>query len=284
MTSLHESTIAFIGSGAMGEAMIKGLLTRQLITADHLIGSDPVAARRDFITATYQVPTTEDNRHAVAQADIVVMSIKPQALGAVAATLQGVLKPEALVLSIMAGISLKTLQQALAHERIVRAMPNTPAQVNMGVTAWIATPAVDPTQRAQTALLLGALGEQIPVDKEDYIDMQTGLGGSGPGFVFLIIEAMIDAGVQMGFSRADAQKIVLQTVAGSVALVKETGKHPAELRNLVTSAGGTTAAGLYELEKGGIRTTLTNAILAAYHRSQELGRLTERSSVEGGSK
>lgn len=276
MTSLHESNIAFIGSGAMGEAMIKGLLTRALIGADHIVGSDPVAARRDYIAQSYGVQTTDDNVQAVRAADLVVMSIKPQALSTVAATLQGALKPNALILSIMAGISLKTLQNALHHERIVRAMPNTPAQVNMGVTAWLATPAVDATQRAQTALLLGALGEQIPVDKEEYIDMQTGLGGSGPGFVFLIIEAMIDAGVQMGFSRPDAQKIVLQTIAGSVALVRETGKHPAELRNLVTSAGGTTAAGIYELEKGGLRTTLTDAILAAYRRSQELGRLSEK--------
>lgn len=276
MTSLHENTIAFIGSGAMGEAIIKGLLSRELIGADHIIGSDPVAARRDYIAQSYGVQTTDDNVQAVRAADLVVMSIKPQALATVAATLQGALKPTALVLSIMAGISLKTLQSAFGHDRIVRAMPNTPAQVNMGVTAWIATPAVDATQRQQTALLLGALGEQIPVDKEEYIDMQTGLGGSGPGFVFLIIEAMIDAGVQMGFSRPDAQKIVLQTIAGSVALVKETGKHPAELRNLVTSAGGTTAAGIYELEKGGLRTTLTNAILAAYQRSQELGRLSEK--------
>jgi pyrroline-5-carboxylate reductase len=276
MTSLHESRIAFIGSGAMGEAMIKGLLSQQLIAADHIIGSDPVAARRTLLAATYGVQTTDDNVCAVQEADIVVMSIKPQMLGAVGATLQGTLSPNALVLSIMAGVSLKTLQSALSHERIVRSMPNTPAQVNMGVTAWIATTAVDAAQREQTALLLGALGEQIQVEKEDFIDMQTGLGGSGPGFVFLIIEAMIDAGVQMGFSRGDAQKIVLQTIAGSAALMKETGKHPAELRNLVTSAGGTTAAGIYELEKGGIRTTLTNAILAAYRRSQELGRLSEK--------
>ncbi len=276
MTSLHESRIAFIGSGAMGEAMIKGLLSRQLIAADHIIGSDPVAARRTLLAATYGVQTTDDNVCAVQEADIVVMSIKPQMLGAVGATLQGTLSPNALVLSIMAGVSLKTLQSALSHERIVRSMPNTPAQVNMGVTAWIATTAVDAAQREQTALLLGALGEQIQVEKEDFIDMQTGLGGSGPGFVFLIIEAMIDAGVQMGFSRGDAQKIVLQTIAGSAALMKETGKHPAELRNLVTSAGGTTAAGIYELEKGGIRTTLTNAMLAAYRRSQELGLLSEK--------
>ncbi len=276
MTSLQGSTIAFIGSGAMAEAIIKGLLTHELITADHMIGSDPVATRRDFMAKNYQIQTTADNAQAVQNADIVVMSIKPQALSTVAKTLQGSVQPNALILSIMAGISIKTMQQAFNHERIVRAMPNTPAQVNMGVTAWIPTPAVDAKQREQTALMLGALGEQIPVEKEEFIDMQTGLGGSGPGFVFLIIEAMIDAGVQMGFSRADAQTIVLQTIAGSVALVKETGKHPAELRNLVTSAGGTTAAGIYELEKGGIRTTITNAVLAAYQRSQELGRLSEK--------
>ncbi|MCB0142543.1 MAG: pyrroline-5-carboxylate reductase, partial [Caldilineaceae bacterium] len=128
----------------------------------------------------------------------------------------------------------------------------------------------------QTATLLGALGEQIRVDKEDFIDMQTGLGGSGPGFVFLIIEAMIDAGVQMGFSRGDAQTIALQTVLGSAELMRQTGEHPAELRNKVTSPGGTTAAGIYELEKGGVRTVITNAVLAAYRRSQELGAISQK--------
>lgn len=274
--TLEASRIAFIGSGAMGEAMIKGLLARQLIAADHIIASDPVAVRREVIAKAYDVGTTDDNVAAVAAADFVIMSIKPQAIGGVAGGLQGKLKSDAVVLSIMAGVSIKTLQTNLAHDRIVRAMPNTPAQLNMGVTAWIPTPSVTAPQAEQTREILRALGEEIRVDKEDFIDMQTGLGGSGPGFVFLIIEAMIDAGVQMGFARADAQKIVLQTIAGSVALVRETGKHPAELRNLVTSAGGTTAAGLYQLEKAGVRTALADAILAAYHRSQELGRLNEK--------
>ena len=274
--TLEASRIAFIGSGAMGEAMIKGLLARQLIEADQITASDPEAARRDVIAQAYGVGTTDDNVAAVAAADFIIMSIKPQAIGVVASGLQGKLKSDAVVLSIMAGVSIKTLQTNLAHDRIVRAMPNTPAQLNMGMTAWLATPSVSTTQSEQTRAILGALGEEIRVDKEDFIDMQTGLGGSGPGFVFLIIEAMIDAGVQMGFARADAQKIVLQTIAGSVALVRETGKHPAELRNLVTSAGGTTAAGLYQLEKAGVRTALADAILAAYHRSQELGRLNEK--------
>ncbi|MCB0064511.1 MAG: pyrroline-5-carboxylate reductase [Caldilineaceae bacterium] len=271
--SLEHTRVAFIGSGAMAEAIIKGLLGQKLVQPQNIRTSDPVAARRTLMEATYNVQTTDDNQVAVDGADIVVMSIKPQVFGKVAAGLQQTLASDAFVLSIMAGVTMKTLREGLGHDRIVRAMPNTPAQLNMGVTAWMPTPAVSQEQREQTALILGALGEQIPVEKEDYIDMQTGLGGSGPGFVFLIIEAMIDAGVQMGFARADAQTIVLQTIAGSVALVKETGKHPAELRNLVTSAGGTTAAGLYEMERAGIRTALTDAIFAAYRRSQELGRM-----------
>jgi pyrroline-5-carboxylate reductase len=273
---LTNTKIAFIGSGAMGEAMIKGLISKQLTQPAQIMASDPVPARRELAQKTHQIQVTDDNRVAVQGADIVLLCVKPQVFGTVAAGLRQQIDPTALVISIMAGVSLKTIQQGLAHERLVRAMPNTPAQLNMGATVWIPTAAVTQEQRQQTELILGALGVQIAVDKEDFIDMQTGLGGSGPGFVFLLIEAMIDAGVQMGFARADAQKIVLQTIAGSVALVQETGKHPAELRNLVTSAGGTTAAGLYVLEKAGVRASLADAILAAYHRSQELGKLGEK--------
>jgi pyrroline-5-carboxylate reductase len=270
---LDSVRIAFIGSGAMGEAIIKGLLVRGITTPAQIMASDPVAGRRELMQSAYGVETTDDNTRAVQGAQVIILSIKPQAVATVAAGLREWIAPDALLLSIMAGVSLNTIQRAFQHERVVRSMPNTPAQVNMGATVWIASPAVTQTQRSQTELILGALGEQIQADKEDFIDMQTGLGGSGPGFVFLIIEAMIDAGVQMGFSRLDAQKIVLQTIAGSVALMKESGLHPAELRNRVTSAGGTTAAGLYALEKAGLRAILADAILAAYRRSQELGKL-----------
>ncbi len=273
---LTNAKIAFIGSGAMGEAMIKGLLARGLVQAEQIVASDPVPARRSAMTTAFGIQTTDDNLTAVCEASIVLLCVKPQALNAVAAGLRQQFAPDALLISILAGTTLGTLQQALGHERIVRAMPNTPAQVNLGATVWMATPAVSPAQRQQTELILGALGEQISAEKEDFLDMQTGLGGSGPGFVFLIIEAMTDAGVQMGFTRADAQKIVLQTIAGSVALVRETGLHPAELKNRVTSAGGTTAAGLYVLEKAGVRAILADAIIAAYHRSQELGALSEK--------
>lgn len=268
---LEKSCITFIGSGAMGEAMIKGMLAQKLTNPDQITASDPIAARREGLSGAYGIHTLADNLQAVDGASIVVLSVKPQIFEKVVPVLAGQLADSTLVLSIMAGVSLQAIQHGLQHERVVRSMPNTPAQVNMGVTVWMPSAAVTEEQKQQTAALLGALGEQIQVDKEDFIDMQTGLGGSGPGFVFLILEAMIDAGVQMGFSRADAQTIALQTVAGSAELMRQSGEHPAELRNKVTSPGGTTAAGIYELEKGGLRTVITNAVLAAYHRSQELG-------------
>ena len=273
---LADSRITFIGSGAMGEAMIKGVLAQKLTGPKQITASDPIAARREALESAYGICTAADNAQAVRGASIVVLSVKPQIFEKVTPVLRGQIAPEALVLSIMAGVSLQTIQNGLQHERVVRSMPNTPAQVNMGVTAWIPAAAVTEEQHRQTATLLGALGEQIRVDKEDFIDMQTGLGGSGPGFVFLIIEAMIDAGVQMGFSRGDAQTIALQTVLGSAELMRQTGEHPAELRNKVTSPGGTTAAGIYELEKGGVRTVITNAVLAAYRRSQELGAISQK--------
>jgi pyrroline-5-carboxylate reductase len=168
------------------------------------------------------------------------------------------------------------LQNRLFHDHIVRAMPNTPGQLGKGMTVWTATPQVTPDQLSHTATILGAMGEQLQVDEEGFLDMATGLSGSGPGFVMLLIEAMIDAGVHMGFSRRDAERMVLQTIEGSVALMRASGKHSAELKNQVTSPGGTTAAGLYELEKASVRATISDAIFAAYRRSQELGALSEQ--------
>lgn len=263
--------IAFIGSGAMGEAMIKGIVAQGLVQPVQIVASDPVVARREQMRTQFGVSTTDTNASAVQDADVVVLSVKPQVLGKVLVELKGKLPANALVLSIVAGAPIHTLRDGLDHARIVRTMPNTPAQVGKGVTVWTATAAVTPGQRQQTQAILSALGEQVMVDDEGYLDMATGLSGSGPGYVFLIIEAMIDAGVQIGFSRADAQKMVLQTIEGSVALVRSTGLHPAELKNRVTSPAGTTAAGLFELEQSGIRAAILRAVEAAYHRSQALG-------------
>jgi pyrroline-5-carboxylate reductase len=265
--------ITFIGSGAMGEAMIKGIVAQGVVTAPQIMASDPVAARREQMKSQFGISATDSNLNAVHDADVVVLSVKPQVLPKVMAELKGQIPPAALILSIVAGVPIATMQRGLEHDRIVRTMPNTPAQVGKGMTVWVATPAVSAEQRKQTQQILNALGEQVMVEDEHYLDMATGLSGSGPGYVLLIIEAMIDAGVQIGFSRADAQKIVLQTLDGTVELVRNTGLHPAELKNRVTSPAGTTAAGLFELEQSGLRASIIRAVEAAYHRSEALGAL-----------
>ncbi len=232
--------------------------------------------RVEYIHKTYGVETTPDNAVAVRGADIVVLSIKPQSLPKVGKDLHSKIHPDALILSIIAGVRISTLQNKLFHDRIVRAMPNTPGQLGKGMTVWTATSQVTPQQISHTETILGAMGEQLQAEDESFLDMATGLSGSGPGFVLLIIEAMIDAGVHMGFARRDAEKMVLQTIEGSVALMRTAGKHSAELKNQVTSPGGTTAAGLYALEKASLRAIISDAIFAAYRRSQELGALSEK--------
>ena len=272
---LHNAKIAFIGSGMMGEAMIKGLLHKELATANQITASDIALPRLQTLQQSYGIHVTNNNVEAVQQANIVVLSIKPQTLSEVGKDLHGVLAHDALILSIMAGVRLSTIRNAFYHDRVVRAMPNTPGAIGMGVSVWMATQDVDGEQQKQAEAILSALGEQVRVQKEDYLDMATGLGGSLPGFVFLLMEAMIDAGVHMGFTRQDARTIVLHSVEGSAALMRTTGQHPAELRNQVTSPGGTTAAGLYELEKDAVRASVSRAIFAAYERSRQLGALSE---------
>ena len=268
---LDNSHIAFVGGGAMAEAIIKGLLARDAVMPDQIVASDPVEARRRQLSSEYGVRTTAENVDAVRDADIVVLCVKPQVALSAFTGLARRISSSALVLSIMAGVPISAMRSGLMHSTIVRSIPNTPAQVGKGATVWTATPQVTDEQRAQVADILGALGEHIEVGDEHYLDMATGLSGSGPGFVFLLIEALIDAGVQIGFSRSDAEKLVLQTIDGSVALMRETGLHPAVLRNRVTSPAGTTAAGLYEMETGNVRAVLARAVEAAYARSAELG-------------
>jgi len=276
---LKDTTIAFIGGGTMGTAMIKGILAQELTKPDQIRVSDPWPPRQEYLRETFGVHATADNLEAIQGANIIVLSVKPQVLSRIGHQLHGNIRPSTLVLSILAGSPVSVLRRALGHDRIVRAMPNTPGQLGKGITVWTSTPAVTAQQKAYAEAVLGALGEQLFMEEEGYLDMATALSGSGPGFMFLFIEALIDAGVHMGFSRRDAQKLVIETLEGSVALFKAGGDHPAELKNQVTSPGGTTAAGLYELEKGGLRTVLSRAIFAAYRRSQELGALSEKNGL-----
>jgi pyrroline-5-carboxylate reductase len=273
--SLQDTTVAFIGAGVMGEAMIKGLLNKELISQTRIIAADPHLDRLKELKQRYDITITTQNAEAVAQADLIVLSIKPQVFGKVADDLTNIVKPDAFVLSIVAGATIASIAQQLSNSHVIRAMPNTPGQIGQGITVWTASPNVNQHQREQAQLMLGALGEEVYVNDEHDIDMATALNGTGPAYVFMFMEALIDAGVHLGFSRRESERLVLQTMRGSVEYALQSGVHPAQLRNQVTSPGGTSAAAIYELEKGGIRTVIADAVWAAYRRAVELGKSTD---------
>lgn len=266
-----DKQIAFIGPGAMAEAMIAGLLRQKLSTPENLTVAGPRPERGEQLKAKYGVQSTTDNAAAAGRADVVVLSIKPQRLSEVMKGLKGI-RPEALVLSIVAGATMQKIGSALKHKAVVRSMPNTPGQIGEGITVWTASKETTDEQRATARAVLGALGEDVFVEDESYMDMATALSGTGPAYVFLFTEALIDAGVHMGFPRRIAERLVLQTIKGSVSYYHHAERHPATLRNQVTSPGGTSAEALYYLEKAGFRTAISRAVWAAYQRSLELGK------------
>ncbi|OGO27533.1 MAG: pyrroline-5-carboxylate reductase [Chloroflexi bacterium RBG_16_54_18] len=271
---INHKTIAFIGPGVMAEAMIYGLIQHQVAGADEIVAAGPRRERLDQLQAEYHIATVPDNREAVGNSDVVVLSVKPQRLDRVLGGLSGAIQPQALVISIVAGAPIEKITRGLEHDLVVRCMPNTPAQIGEGITVWTASQGVRPEQLDLARRILGALGKEVFVEEESYLDMATALSGTGPAYVFLFMEALVDAGVHLGFPRRIAEELVIQTVRGSVDFYekREDPKHLARLRNEVTSPGGTSAAALYYLEKAGFRTAISRAIWAAYERSQELGR------------
>jgi pyrroline-5-carboxylate reductase len=277
---LSGKRLAFIGGGTMAEAMIRGLLDRHLVPPSDVLVTGPRTERRADLAKTYGVNALADNAEAAGDADVIVLSVKPQVLASVMHELRGTLRGTQLVISIVAGATLRSLTTGLGHAAVVRAMPNTPAQVGMGVTAWTPTTSVDADQRERAKAILGALGEELMVDDENLVDMATALSGTGPTYVFLLMEALVDAGVHLGFSRRVAEELVLRTVEGSALFARKSGRHLAELRNMVTSPGGTSAAAIYQLEKGALRTVLSKAVYAAYQRTRELGEQAERAQEE----
>jgi pyrroline-5-carboxylate reductase len=270
---LKGASLAFIGGGAMGEAMIGGLLNSHLVEAKAVTASDPHRQRAQDLEARFGISTTTENLTAARHADIVILSVKPQMLRFVFRDLCGKLQKDALVLSIIAGARIESIAQGLKHSSVVRSMPNTPAQVAEGMTVWTASPEVKPGQREQAQAILRAFGKELFVADEVFLDMATAISGSGPSYVFLFMEALIDAAVHLGFSREDARMLVTQTVRGSAIYAEQSASHPAEMRNLVTSPGGTSAHALYQLEKGGFRTLLSKAVWAAFQRSVSLAAL-----------
>ena len=277
MTPLSDRTIATIGSGVMAEAMIAGLLRGELVAPDQIVASHPRAERRDHLRAEYGIRVVGDNPAAIEGADVVLLGIKPQMLGKVGREIGPALRRGQLLLSILAGATTTALIGTLGHDQVIRAMPNTPARLGKGMTVWYATPETTPEQREQAAALLGALGAQLEVDDEKMVAMATAVSGTGPTYVFLVMEALIDAAVHLGFPRHIAHDLVVETLEGSTLFAKQSGMHPAELRNMVTSPGGTSAAALHELESGRLRTVLSEAVWAAFRRTVELGDQLEAS-------
>jgi pyrroline-5-carboxylate reductase len=271
MSPLSNRTVATIGSGVMAESIIAGLLRGKLVEPDRIIGSEPRAERREQLTANYGVRMVASNLEAARGADVILLSVKPQTLTKVGHELGGRLRPEQLVVSIVAGANCHVLTSLLDHHQVVRSMPNTPAQIGRGVTVWYATPEVTDLQCEQARTLLRALGTDLQMEDERFVEMATAVSGTGPAYVFLVMEALIDAAVHLGFPRHIAHDLVIETLEGSTAFAKATAQHPAVLRNMVTSPGGTSAAAIHELESGRLRTVLSEAVWASYRRTLELG-------------
>jgi pyrroline-5-carboxylate reductase len=277
---LSRTRLAFVGCGVMGESILAGLLRRRLVGPEQLTASHPRAERREELASRYGLSTFESNREAVkavrsggqGESSIVLLCIKPQRLHGVLRELREAVGPEQLVVSIVAGARIERMAAELGHSLVVRAMPNTPSQIGRGMTAWTCTPQVDAGQQAQARAIFGALGREMHVENENMIDMATALSATGPTYVFLLMEALTDAGVHLGFSRHVSQELVQQTILGSVLFAMESHKHPAELRNMVTSPGGTSAEAIYQMEKGGVRTVFSKAVHAAYQRAVALGK------------
>jgi pyrroline-5-carboxylate reductase len=262
--------IGFVGGGTMGEAILKSLLAKKIVSPEEVMVSDISQARLEYLDKTYGVKTSTKNPEALKGTDVVVLAIKPQELETLFKELKNKFLQKQLLLSIVAGASLDTLKNGLGHSSIVRSMPNMPAQIGEGITVWIDTQETTKIQKKWAQTILSSFGEEVYLSNEKYVDMATAISGSGPAYIFLIIEALTDAGVHIGMPRATAEKLAVETTIGSARTIKETGKHPAQLRNQVTSPGGTTAEALFQLESGGLRSVLLKAVIAAYEKSKKI--------------
>jgi pyrroline-5-carboxylate reductase len=248
------------------------LLEKKLIDPARIIAADIRPERGRELTGRYGIGFTADVRAAVDGADVVVLAVKPQSLPQVLPLLARRVPERALVISIIAGAKISRIADGLSHPAVVRSMPNTPAQIGQGITVWTAAPSVSKGQRAQAKALLGALGAEVCVEEERYLNAATALSGSGPAYVFLFMEALVDAGIQLGFTPETAKQLVLQTVKGSAAYAAASSKSLAALREQVTSPGGTTAEALRSFEKDEFRAAVSRAVEAAHRRSIELGK------------
>jgi pyrroline-5-carboxylate reductase len=263
--------IGFIGGGNMAEAMISAIIKKSVAPRTDITAADIDKNKVDHLKKTYGIKTSTDNLAAVENKDIVILAVKPQVLSAAAEAIKGKLAPSQLVISILAGKSIKTISDILQHTCIVRTMPNTPAQIGEGAAVWTATKEVSDEQKQWAASILGAMGIEVYADDEKYMDMATAVSGSGPAYVFLFIEYWIEAAKKLGFNDDTAAKLVTQTLLGSAHLLQQSGKSPEELRKMVTSPGGTTAEAISAFQHNGLKEIIQKAVYAAFERSKELG-------------
>jgi pyrroline-5-carboxylate reductase len=270
--SVKGRRVGFIGGGNMGEALIRGLVGANLVKASLITATDVRAERTKQLAEQYGVTAHGDNARCVREADVVILAVKPQIMTPVLREVLPALTNRPLVISLAAGVSTPTIQSVLGkYPRLIRVMPNTPALVLQGVTAIARTPGLDVEDLETAQEIFTAVGKVVVLDEEQ-LDAVTGLSGSGPAYVAIVIESLADGGVKMGLDRATAMILATQTVLGAATLLAETGLHPGTLKDMVASPGGTTIAGIAALEEGGIRTTFIRAVERATLRSRELGR------------
>lgn len=270
---LKSKQVGFVGTGNMGEALIKGLLHGRLCRPEQIICSDIRPERQKAMRESYGVKTTSNNSEVVKHSDIVVLAVKPQIMKAVVMEIAKYLGSSKLIISIAAGVAIEAIESCANQElKLIRVMPNICVSVGEGVSAIAAGKHATKEDMMVAKAIFDSAGKSLFIE-ENLLDAVTGLSGSGPAFIFLIIDALADAGVKVGLARSDALLLASQTVLGSAKLLIETGEHPGRLKDLVTSPGGTAIAGLHTLEEGGLRTTLINAVEVATQRSKALGEM-----------
>jgi len=277
---LANKKVGFVGGGNMAEALVKGLIASSFIKAENIFVSDPISERLEYLRKNFKIKTTGDNSELVQKSDILILAIKPQLTQNILEDFSNLVDENKLVISVVAGLSANFIENILEEGNkkkisVVRTMPNTPALVQEGVTAICNNDRVSKVDMEIAHYIFEAIGQTVDVE-EAHIDAVTGLSGSGPAYIFMIIEALSDAGVKVGLSREVSTALTIQTVLGSAKLARDSEKHPGELKSMVTSPGGTTISGLHKLEEGGLRAALMNAVESATNRSKELGKKSSK--------
>ncbi|SDD40590.1 pyrroline-5-carboxylate reductase [Sporomusa acidovorans] len=268
---LKNKQIGFIGGGAMAEALIRGILNAGLVVPSQILVSDVSVERLDYLRGTFTILTTTDSQETARQSDILFLTVKPQVINGVIDTIAPVVSKSTVLVTVAAGVTISTYQNKMPGVPIIRVMPNTPVAVGEGMSAMALGKYATTEVSKPVAQVFSSVGQVVTVS-EDTMDAVTGLSGSGPAYAFVLIDALTDAGVRVGFSRQTAVLLAAQTLLGAAKMVLATGEHPAKLRDMVTSPGGTAITGVHILEQNGVRAALIDAVVAATNRSREMGR------------